>query len=115
MTTGVVAARLGARIAEAVEHRTRLEPTERAQGTVERKRRRLVADLGRERERADRAEERPRRVRGLPDASQWRRDGRGAISQEGEAGNMAADGGRGGPEPGSGCRSWWHSFFGTGT
>jgi hypothetical protein len=113
VTTGVVAARPGARIAEAFEHRTRLEPTERAQGTVEGKRRRLVADLGRERERADRAEERPRRVRGLPDASQWRRDGRGAISQE-EAGNMAADGG-GGPEPGSGRRSWWHSFFGTGT
>ncbi len=46
-----MAARLEERTAEAVEYRTRLELTTRAHSTAEEERRRLLADLGRERER----------------------------------------------------------------
>ena len=65
-----LAARLEERTAEAVEYRTRLELTERAHSTAEEERRRLLADLGRERDRADRAEEELSRLRGLLEAPQ---------------------------------------------
>lgn len=73
-----MAARLEERTAEAVEYRTRLELTARAHSTAEEERRRLLEDLARERDRADRAEEEEeaRALRNLLEAPQMLRDGR---------------------------------------
>ncbi len=107
---GNLTARLEERTAEAVEYRIRLELTERAQSTVEEERRRLLADLARERGRADRAEEEARKLRGLLEALQEPRDAPETVAAEPE--RVEPRPATGGVQEATEHRSWWRRIFG---
>ncbi len=100
-------AELVQKAASEAELRTRLELTAQAESTVQAERERLLEDLARERERADRLEAELQEARNL--SLEKPRDGRPETATSSSEGS--GEGSVPPEQPGQ-SRSWWRRFFG---